>query len=145
MNGSNAWLWWALLSALFAALTALFAKIGVDKLDADYATWLRTVVILLFVSMIVWGAGKWQNPFRLSRWTLLAIVLSGLATGASWLCYFRALKVGSASTVAPIDKLSVVFVALLSLLFLGEKLQMGQWLGIGLIALGSILVAVFKA
>ena len=130
---------------MFAALTAIFAKIGVDRLDADYATLLRTLVILVFVSVMVWAGGKWQSPMRLSRWTLLAILLSGLATGASWLFYFRALKAGSASEVAPIDKLSVVFVALLSLLFLGEKLQIGQWIGVALIVCGSILVAIYKA
>lgn len=142
MIGSHAWLWYALLSAFFAALTALFAKIGVSRIDADYATFLRTVVVLIFLTFTVLVSGKWQNPLALSRWSMLALLLSGLATGLSWLFYFRALKVGNASVVAPIDKLSVVFVAIVSVVILGEKLQWGQWLGVALIVLGSMLVAV---
>ncbi len=145
MSTSNVWVWYALLSAMFAALTAVFAKIGVDKLDSDYATFLRTIVITFASCALVVTSGKLKNPFALSRWTLLAIVLSGLATALSWIFYFRALKSGNASVVAPIDKLSIVFVAILSVMFLRESLQIGQWLGIGLIVLGSIFVVLFKA
>lgn len=135
------WQGWALLSALFAALTALFAKVGVDDLDPNYATLVRTCVILLIVAGI-WAAGgaPTANPFQSAR-TLGALVLSGAATGLSWLCYFRALKLGEASRVAPLDKLSVVFVAVFAVLFLGERLDFKGWAGVGLIAAGAVLLA----
>jgi transporter family protein len=136
------WLPWALLSAAFAALTAIFGKIGVANIGSDLATLIRTVVILATLAAIVAATGQWQAPETISSKTWLFLVLSGLATGASWLCYFRALKLGDAARVAPIDKLSVVLVALIGVIFLGERLSGVNWLGVSLIGVGAILVAV---
>jgi bacterial/archaeal transporter family protein len=129
------------LSAIFAALTAIFAKVGVANINSDLATFIRTCVILLTLALIVYATGQFQNPTSISPRTYLFLVLSGLATGASWLCYFRALKLGNASQVAPVDKLSVVLVAIFGALLLGEKLTMLNWLGVALIALGAVTVA----
>jgi transporter family protein len=135
------WLSWALLSAAFAALTAIFAKVGLEGVDSDLATLVRTFVIMLALSVFVFTTAKWTNPFSLGTKTLSFLILSGLATGASWVCYFRALKVGDASKVAPVDKLSVVLVALFAVLFLGERPAVKDWMGIGLIAAGAVLLA----
>jgi len=135
------WLFWAALSAFFAALTAIFAKIGVENVGSDLATFLRTVVILLALAAILSLRGDWRGLAEISPRSALFLVLSGLATGASWLCYFRALKVGDAARVAPVDKLSVVLVAIFGVLFLGERLSLGNWLGVALIAAGAVLVA----
>ena len=136
------WLPWALLSAAFAALTAVFGKIGVADIGSDLATLMRTVVILGTATAIVAATGQWQAPGTIPGKTWIFLVLSGLATGASWLCYFRALKLGDAARVAPIDKLSVVLVALFGVIFLGERLSGVNWAGVALIAMGAILVAV---
>ena len=112
MTLSNGWFFWALLSAVFAALTAIFAKVGIRGVDSDLATLVRTAIILVVLSGFVWFTGKWANPLELSSKTWLFLGLSGLATGASWVCYFRALQVGNATQVAPIDKLSLVLVAI---------------------------------
>ena len=117
------WQLWALLSAAFAALTAIFAKVGVENVNADFATFIRTVVILLALAAILVGTGQWQPPGSVSARSYRFLVLSGLATGGSWICYFRALKLGDAARVAPIDKLSVVLVALFGVSFLGEHLS----------------------
>jgi bacterial/archaeal transporter family protein len=138
---SQSWVAWALLSATFAALTAIFAKVGLEGVDSDYATLFRSFVILLVLVAIVWSMGKWRDPTRLSGRTVSFLVLSGLATGASWLCYFRALKVGEASRVAPIDKLSVVLVALFATAFLGERPAIRDWTGIALVATGVLLLS----
>ena len=135
------WQAWALLSASFAALTAIFAKVGVENVNSDFATFVRTVVIVVVLGGIIAATGNWQPPGSVSARTWSFLVLSGLATGASWLCYFRALKLGDAARVAPIDKLSVVLVAVFAVLFLGERLTGPNWLGIGLIATGTVLVA----
>jgi transporter family protein len=135
------WLFWALASAAFAALTAIFGKIGVANINSDLATLIRTVVILATLAGIVTATDQWQAPASISSRTFLFLALSGLATGASWLCYFRALKLGDAARVAPIDKLSVVLVALFGVLFLGERLSGVNWLGVALIAAGALLVA----
>lgn len=135
------WPFWALLSAVFAALTAVFAKIGVEAVNSNMATFIRTVVIVVAAAVVVLATNSWQVPGSISSRTWLFLVLSGLATGASWFCYFHALKLGDAGRVAPIDKLSVVFVAVFAVLFLGEKLSLPNWLGVGLIAAGAILVA----
>jgi bacterial/archaeal transporter family protein len=137
----STWQLWAVLSAIFAALTAIFAKVGVANINSDLATFIRTCVILLTLALIVYATGQFQNPTSISPRTYLFLVLSGLATGASWLCYFRALKLGNASQVAPVDKLSVVLVAIFGALLLGEKLTMLNWLGVALIALGAVTVA----
>jgi transporter family protein len=132
---------WALLSAGFAALTAIFAKVGVADVPSDFATFVRTVVILAALAAILTVTRQWQPLGAVSGRSLAFLVLSGLATGASWLCYFRALKLGDAGRVAPIDKLSVVLVAVFAAVFLGERLTATGWLGIALIALGAALVA----
>ena len=137
----SSWQLWALLSAVFAALTAIFAKVGIENINSDLATLIRTVVILITLTLIVYATGQLQAPTAISGKTWLFLVLSGLATGASWLCYFRALKLGPATLVAPIDKLSVVLVAVFGVLFLGERLSGANWLGVALIGLGAILVA----
>lgn len=142
MKVSGAWQFWALLSATFAALTAIFAKVGIEKVNSDFATLLRTIVILIVLICIVAATGQWQSPVTLARRTVVFLVLSGLATGASWICYFRALKVGEAARVAPIDKLSVVLVGIFGVLFLGERLSLLNTAGIALIALGAVLVAI---
>jgi bacterial/archaeal transporter family protein len=138
------WQVWALLSASFAALTAIFAKIGVANVDSDFATFVRTIVILLALAAILAATGKFQAPGSVSPRTYFFLVLSGLATGASWICYFRALKLGDAARVAPIDKLSVVLLAVFAVVFLGERLSGPNWLGIVFIGVGAVLVA-YKA
>jgi transporter family protein len=135
------WQFWAILSAGFAALTAIFAKVGVENVNSDYATFIRTIVILIAFTVILFSFGEMQSPLGVPPRTYLFLTLSGLATGFSWLCYFRALKLGNAGQVAPIDKLSVVLVAVFGVLFLGEKLSLMNWLGIALIGGGAILVA----
>lgn len=139
---TSSWQFWAFLAALFAALTAVFAKIGVSEIHSNYATLLRTLVVVAVLAMIVGLRGEYQSLSALSAKSIGFLALSGLATGASWLCYFKALKMGNASQVAPIDKLSVVFVAIFAALFLGEKLSWTGWSGVLLIALGAVLVAV---
>ena len=143
MNNDAGWFYWAVLSAAFAALTAIFAKIGIQGVDSDLATLIRTWVILVVLTAFVFFAGKWSSPLQLSRKTWTFLVLSGLATGASWVCYFRALKIGDASKVAPVDKLSLVLVAIFAVLFLGERPALREWVGIGMVAAG-VLVLSFK-
>ena len=140
---SSSWIYWALLSAVFAALTAIFAKIGIQGVDSDLATLVRTAIIIVVLSGFVWFAGKWSNPFELSGKTWLFLGLSGLATGASWVCYFRALQIGDASKVAPIDKLSLVLVAIFAFAFLGERPSLRDWTGIAMVA-GGVLVLALK-
>jgi bacterial/archaeal transporter family protein len=140
-GASSSWQFWALLSAVFAALTAIFAKVGVENVNSDLATLIRTLVVVCILTLIVYGTGQFQNPAEISGRTYLFLLLSGLGTGASWLCYFRALKLGNAAQVAPIDKLSVVLVAIFGVVLLGEKLSLVNWLGIVLVASGALLVA----
>lgn len=135
------WQFWALMAAVFAALTAIFAKIGVERINPDFATLIRTVVILGVLAAIVAATGQAQPLSEIPGRTYLFLVLSGLATGGSWICYFRALKLGDAARVAPIDKLSVALVAVFGVVFLGEQLSLSNWLGVGLIAAGAVLVA----
>jgi transporter family protein len=141
MTTSNTWFFWAALSACFAALTAIFAKIGIQGIDSDFATLIRTVVIVFVLAAFVAFAGKWSDPRLLSSKTLLFLTLSALATGASWVCYFRALQLGDASQVAPVDKFSLVLVAIFAYAFLGERPSFREWLGIGLVAGGVLLLA----
>lgn len=136
------WLVWALLSAVFAAMTAIFAKIGLAGVDADLATLIRTAVIIAALAVFVHVTGKWTNPLRLSGRTWLFLVLSGLATGASWVCYFRALKLGEASKVAPVDKLSLLLVALFATVFLHERPSLREWTGILLVGVGVLVLAI---
>lgn len=135
------WLLWALLSAAFAALTAIFAKIGVANINSDFATLIRTVIIVAVLATITVATGQHQKLSSISPRTYAFLTLSALATGASWVCYFRALKLGEAARVAPIDKLSTVLVAVFGVAFLGERLSAPNWLGIALIACGALLVA----
>jgi transporter family protein len=141
MAASTGWFYWAILSAIFAALTAIFAKIGIQGVDSDLATLIRTAIIIVVLAAFVAGTGKWANPFALSSKTWLFLGLSGLATGASWVCYFRALKIGDASKVAPVDKLSLVLVAVFAFAFLGERPSPREWTGIAMVALGVLLLA----
>ena len=122
-----AWQFWALLSAVFAALTAVFAKVGVTNVGSDFATFARTLVVIGALGVILTVTQGWQSPATVSGRSWLFLVLSGLATGASWICYFRALKLGDAARVAPIDKLSVVLVAVFGVAFLGERLSTTNW------------------
>lgn len=137
------WFYWAILSAVFAALTAIFAKIGIQGVDSDLATLIRTAIIIVVLSAFVAYTGKWANPFELSVKTWLFLGLSGLATGVSWVCYFRALKIGDASKVAPVDKLSLVLVAVFAFTFLGERPSLREWSGIAMVA-GGVLLLAFK-
>jgi bacterial/archaeal transporter family protein len=138
----SSWQAWAVLSAIFAALTAIFAKVGVEDINPNLATFLRTIVVLISLALILFATGQFRSPGAISPKSWLFLVLSGLGTGASWLCYFRALKLGPATLVAPIDKLSVVLVALFGVVFLGERPSLNGWIGIALIAAGAILIVV---
>jgi transporter family protein len=141
MPTTTGWLIWALLSAVFAALTAIFAKVGLEGIDSDLATLIRTFVIVGVLAAMVYATGKWTNPFTLPARSWAFLVLSGLATGASWVCYFRALKIGEASQVAPVDKLSLVLVAIFAFAFLGERPSARDWSGIAMVAGGVLLLA----
>lgn len=138
---AHGWLFWALLSASFAALTAIFAKLGVSGINSDLATFFRTIIIAVVLGSILMATHQFQPMGDVAPRAWLFLALSGLATGASWLCYFRALKIGDAARVAPIDKLSVVLVAIIGVAFLGEHLSARNWLGIAMIGGGAILVA----
>ena len=140
MATDTTWFYWALWSAVFAALTAIFAKLGLEGVDSDLATLVRTAVIIVVLAGFVYATGKWRNPLALRSKTWLFLVLSGLATGASWVCYFRALKVGDASKVAPVDKLSLVLVAAFAFMFLGERPSGREWLGILMVAAGVLIL-----
>ena len=137
----SSWQIWAVLSAAFAALTAIFAKVGVEGINSDLATLIRTVIVLITLSLILFSTGQLSNPGPISSKSWIFLVLSALGTGASWLCYFRALKLGPATLVAPVDKLSVVLVAVFGVVFLGERPSLQGWIGILLIAVGAVLIA----
>ena len=140
----SSWTFWALLSAVFAAMTAIFGKIGITGINSDFATLLRTVVVLVSLALILYATGQYQSLGSISARSYVFLELSGLATGASWICYYRALQLGQASLVAPVapvDKLSVVIVAVLGVTLLGEKLDIRQWAGISLITVGVVLLA----
>jgi len=142
MSSPN-WVLWALLSAAFAALTAIFAKVGVRDVDSDLAMAVRTLIVAALIVPFVLVSGKWSNPFVLAPRTQLFLLLSALATGASWLCYFRALQLGEVSKVALLDKLSVVLVLVFAVVFLGERPSGRDWTGIGLMVAG-LMVLVLK-
>lgn len=139
----ESWVFWALLSAAFAALTAIFAKVGIAGVNSDMATLLRSIMIVALLVGIVLATGQWQPLEGISGKTWLFLALSAMATGGSWLAYFRALKLGDASRVAPIDKFSIVLVAVFGVVFLGEKLSLVHWGGVGLIAAGALVLAIF--
>jgi transporter family protein len=140
MDWMGSWIVWALLSALFAAATALLAKLGVAHVDSNLAMAIRTTVVLVFAWGIAIALGKHSDLRSLDRRTLLFLVASGLATGLSWICYFRALQLGPASRVAPLDKLSVPLVMIFACLLLGEKLTPGAIAGGLLITAGAIVM-----
>ena len=135
------WVFWALLSAAFAAATALLAKVGIAGIDSNLATAIRTSVILVFTWAIAIGLDKHHGLSEISRRSWIFLVLSGIATGLSWLCYFRALQLGPASSVAPVDKLSVVLVIVFAAIFLGERLTLLKIAGGSLIAVGALILA----
>ena len=139
---SQEWFYWALASAIFASLTAIFAKVGLQGIDSDFATFIRTIVILIALCAFLTYSGKWQPFGQLTSKNWAFLILSGLATGASWVAYFKALQLGSASQVAPIDKLSILFVTLFAVIFLGERPTGQEWTGIGLIVLGVLFLAI---
>ena len=139
----GSWQFWALLAAIFAALTAILAKLGVDQINPDFATWFRTIVVAVVSAVLITALNEWPSAVSLEKRGLIFLTLSGLATGASWLCYFRALKIGKASQVAPIDKLSVVFVAIFAAILLGEQLSWQGWIGVALVSVGALLLAIF--
>jgi transporter family protein len=134
------WINWAFLSALFAALTAIFAKIGVREIDSDLATLLRTFIVVIALTALVVSMHKWTNPLTLPRTTMVFLVLSGLATAASWLCYFRAIQMGPVALVAPIDKFSVVLVAIVAYAALAERPTPREWIGISLVTAGVVVI-----
>lgn len=138
---SQPWFFWALGSAGFAALTAIFAKIGVANVDSSLATLLRTLIIVPLAAFVAWLSGGFAGAGAIPGRAWLFLALSGLGTGASWLCYFRALQLGEAARVAPVDKLSVVLVAIFGVIFLGEALSWKNWAGVALILVGVLLVA----
>jgi transporter family protein len=140
MNG-GAWQVWALGSAFFAALTAILGKVGVSGINSNFATFIRTIVILLFTAGLLSARGEWQRLGTVSRHSLLFLILSGIATGLSWLCYYRALQLGPASRVAPVDKLSVALAIVLAVVFLGETLTWKLALGGSLIVVGAVILA----
>ena len=140
---SNAWLYWALASAFFAALTAIFAKLGLQGIESDFGTFIRTLVIIAALAAFLSYTGKWQRVGGFSGRNWAFLILSGLATGASWLAYFKALQMGEASKVAPVDKFSIVLVALMAVVFLKERPAAQEWLGIAMIA-GGVLVLALK-
>ena len=138
---TETWQFWALTAAVFAALTAIFAKVGVSGMNSDFATFIRTLVIIAALAGFLSVTGQWQSASAVSPRSWLFLILSGLATGGSWLAYFRALQLGQASQVAPVDKLSIVLVAIFGAVFLGERLSLLNWFGVALIACGALLVA----
>ncbi len=135
------WPFWAVLAAVFAALTAILAKIGIAGVPSNLATLIRTLVVVAALVLLIWVTGEAVDISAISGRSWLFLTLSGLATGASWLCYFRALQMGPASKVAPIDKLSIVLVVIFAAVFLGERLSFTGWAGVAMIALGALLVA----
>ena len=137
------WFYWAAASAVFAALTAIFAKVGLQGINSDFATFIRTIVIMVALVAFLSYTKKWQPLSSLTGKNWLFLILSGLATGASWVAYFKALQLGNASQVAPIDNFSLVLVTIFAVIFLGERPNSQEWLGIGLVAAG-VLVLAFK-
>jgi transporter family protein len=139
---SNSWIFWAALSAVFAALTTIFAKVGIQNVDSDIATFIRTAFVFLLLALFVYFQGKFSTSITITKNTWVFLGLSGLATCASWICFYRALQIGDASKVIVIDKFSIVLVAIFAVIFLGEKTLMKDWIGITLVTTGLILIAI---
>ena len=142
MGSAQNWLFWAALAALFAALTTIFAKIGIQGVAADMATLVRTVMVTGAMAAVVGLSGQWASPLAYSGRTWLFLGLSALATTLSWLCFFRALQMGQASQVALVDKSSILLVVLFAVLFLGERPSPQEWLGIAMIAAGLLVLVI---
>ena len=138
---SNSWIFWAALSAVFAALTTIFAKVGIQNVDSDIATFIRTAFVFLLLALFVYFQGKFSTSITITKNTWVFLGLSGLATCASWICFYRALQIGDASKVIVIDKFSIVLVAIFAVIFLGEKTLLKDWIGILLVTSGLILIA----
>jgi transporter family protein len=138
---SNSWIFWAALSAVFAALTTIFAKVGIQNVDSDVANLIRTAFVFLLLTLFVYFSGKFSPSITITKNTWVFLGLSGLATCASWICFYRALQIGDASKVIVIDKFSIVLVAIFAVIFLGEKTLMKDWIGITLVTTGLILIA----
>ena len=138
---SNSWIFWAALSAVFAALTTIFAKVGIQNVDSDIATLIRTAFVFLLLTLFVYFSGKFSPSITITKNTWVFLGLSGLATCASWICFYRALQIGDASKVIVIDKFSIVLVAIFAVIFLGEKTLLKDWIGITLVTTGLILIA----
>ena len=134
------WMGFALGSAFFAGVTSVLAKLGVEHVSSNVATFIRTVVVLLFATLLITLRREWPHPGQLNLRSIVFLVLSGVTTGLSWLCYYRALQGGPASLVAPLDKLSLIVALCLAVLVLGERLTIGQWIGASLMAIGAILL-----
>jgi len=143
MEMTGQWFWWAVGAAVFAALTGIFAKIGVKDIDSNYATLLRTFIVSVVLMGIVAYTKTWSNPLNIPKKTLLFLTLSALGTGASWICYYRALQLGTVSQVIPIDKASIILSILFAVAFLGDRPSLREWMGVGLIAAG-VMVLAFK-
>ncbi len=141
MNAELSWKFFALGSAVFAAMTAIFGKIGVSEINSNVATFLRTIVILIISAVWITFRKDWVNPTIMSSKGIIFLILSGIATGLSWLCYYKALQIGDVSKVAPIDKLSVVLVVIFAIIFLGESISLKSGLGIALITCGVLIIA----
>jgi transporter family protein len=138
---SNSWIFWAALSAVFAALTTIFAKVGIQNVDSDVANLIRTAFVFLLLALFVYSQGKFSPSITITKNTWVFLGLSGLATCASWICFYRALQIGDASKVIVIDKFSIVLVAIFAVIFLGEKTLLKDWIGITLVTTGLILIA----
>jgi len=138
---TNSWIFWASLSAVFAALTTIFAKVGIQNVDSDIATLIRTAFVFLLLTLFVYFSGKFSSSITITKNTWVFLGLSGLATCASWICFYRALQIGDASKVIVIDKFSIVLVAIFAVIFLGEKTLLKDWIGITLVTTGLILIA----
>ena len=139
---SNSWIFWAALSAVFVALTTIFAKVGIQNVDSDIATFIRTAFVFLLLALFVYFQGKFSTSLAITKNTWVFLGLSGLATCASWICFYRALQIGDASKVIVIDKFSIVLVAIFAVIFLGEKTLLKDWIGITLVTTGLILIAI---
>ncbi|MEK6256473.1 MAG: EamA family transporter [Chloroflexota bacterium] len=139
-NLIGAWQFWALTAAVFAALTAIFSKVGVQDIGGDLAAFIRTVIILPLLAIFLYATGQFKNPEGVTSRSMLFLALSALATGISWLAYFRALKLGDVTKVAPLDKLSVVFVAIIGVTMLGEKVSPANWFGVLFMVVGALLL-----
>ena len=139
----SSWQFWAILAALIASLPAIFAKVGVKHVNSDFATFIRVIVVVAALAVVLRVTGHWQAPSSVSPRAYMFLVLSGLSTGASWLCYFRALKLGEAAKVVPIEKLTIVFVAVFGVVFLHERLSAMGWLGLAMVGTGAVVIAIW--